>query len=167
MEEKAIPFRWRYIALPVAILLLSAALAVGFYHLLPDEISYRFKDGSPGGWVGRGAFLAWTLAPQLFFALLSAAIVWGAARLSALFRQAESNRAGLGKILALMGNMVALPQVIICFAMLDVFLYNSYQIHLMSLLTLALIVMGLGMVTLGLAFALAIRQARRLSAGRK
>jgi hypothetical protein len=53
--------------------------------------------------------------------------------------------------------MVALPQIILGFAMLDIFSYNSYQIHLMPLWIFALIVMGLGGMALGIFFILAIR----------
>ena len=56
-----------------------------------------------------------------------------------------------------MGNMIVLPQIILCFAMLDIFSYNSYQIHLMPLWVFALIVMGLGGMALGIFFILAIR----------
>jgi hypothetical protein len=64
---------------------------------------------------------------------------------------------GVEKMLSLMGNMVALPQIILGFAMLDIFSYNSYQIHLMPLWIFALIVMGLGGMALGIFFILAIR----------
>ncbi len=58
-----------------------------------------------------------------------------------------------------MGNMVALPQIILCFAMLDIFSYNSYQIHIMPLWVFALIIMGLGGIILGVFFIRAIQQA--------
>jgi hypothetical protein len=95
------------------------------------------------------------LTPQLLFALLAGAIVWGTIRLSTHFRQAVNT--GVEKMLSLMGNMVALPQIILGFAMLDIFSYNSYQIHLMPLWIFALIVMGLGGMALGIFFILAIR----------
>ena len=57
-----------------------------------------------------------------------------------------------------MGNMIALPQVILCFAMLDIFSYNSYQIRLMPLWVFALIVMGLGTIISGIFFMWGLRQ---------
>ena len=57
-----------------------------------------------------------------------------------------------------MGNMVALPQIILCFAMLDIFSYNSYQMHIMPLWVFALIIMGLGGIILGIFFIRAIRR---------
>ena len=155
--SESIPFRWRYIILPVAIFLLSVILAAYFYHLLPAEAAYHFQDGTPDKWMSRGAIIAWMLTPQLLFALLSVAIVWGIIRLSARFQQTASS--WVEKILSLMGNIVALPQIILAFAMLDIFSYNAYQIHLMPLWVFAVIVMGLGGIALGIFFVLAFQRA--------
>ena len=154
-SKQTIPFHWTYIVLPVGILLLCIILAGYFYHLLPAEVAYHFQDGAPDKWMSRGAIIAWMLTPQFFFALLAGAIVWGTVKLSAHFRQAVNT--GIEKMISLMGNMVALPQIILGFAMLDIFSYNSYQIHLMPLWIFALIVMGLGGMALGIFFVLAIQ----------
>ena len=154
-SRQSITFRWKYIILPVGILFLCIILTGYFYHLLPGEVAYHFQDGSPDKWMSRGAIIAWMLTPQLLLALLAGAIVWGTIRLSAHFRQAVNT--GVEKMLSLMGNMVALPQIILGFAMLDIFSYNSYQIHLMPLWIFALIVMGLGGMALGIFFILAIQ----------
>ena len=58
--------------------------------------------------------------------------------------------------LFIIGNMVALLQAIICFAMLDIFSYNAYQIHLMPLFVFVLIVMVGGGFVLGTFFIWAI-----------
>jgi len=155
-------FHWSYIILPVVILLLSIILTACFYHRLPVEVAYRFQaDGSPSpdSSVGRGAIILWMLLPQLFLTLLAGAITWGIIRLGALFQQPESTWIKLGRILFLMGNMIGLPQIILCFAMLDIFSYNSFRIHIMPLWVFALIVMGLGGIILGIFFIRAIRQA--------
>ena len=166
MEEKVISFRWTHIIVPLALLLLSVILVACLYRLLPAEVAYHFKNGSSDKWISRGVFVAWTLIPQFFFVLMAAGIVWGVTKLSALFRQAESPLIKPGKLLSVMGNMVALPQIIISFAMLDVFLYNSYQMHLMPLWIFALTVMGAGMIILGVLFILAVRRVWRVSDAR-
>ncbi len=155
-------FHWNYIILPVVILFLSIILTIYFYRLLPVEVAYHFKaDGSPDRWLGRGAIILWMLLPQLFLTLLAGVITWGITRLSALFRQPESTWIKPERILLLMGNMIGLPQIILCFAMLSVFSYNSFQIHLMPLWVFALIVMGLGGIILGIFFIRIVRQAWR------
>ncbi len=107
--------------------------------------------------MNRGTIILWMLLPQLSLTMMAGAISWGITKLSVLFRQRESTRIKPERILLLMGNMVALPQIILCFAMLDIFSYNSYQIHIMPLWVFALIVMGLGGVILGIFFVRAMR----------
>ena len=153
-----LPFRWSYITLPAGILLLAIIIAAFFYAQLPAEVAYLFKDdGSPDKWLSRQIMLAWMLTPQLCLALLAVAIVWVVTRLSAIFPQSEENLR-LERIISLMGNMIGLPQLIICFAMLDIFSYNAYQTHIMPVWIFALIVIGLGSIPLAIFFIQAIRQ---------
>ena len=144
--------------MPLAILFISVILIAFFYRLLPAELAYSFKPGAPDNWASRGAVISWTLVPQLILAMLAAAIVWGVIKLSTRFRQSEGNWIRPGKVLSLMGNMLALPQTILAFAMLDIFVYNAYQTHLIPLWVFTLIVMALGGVYLGIFFIQALRQ---------
>ena len=159
VSRKSISFRWKYILLPAAILLLALILTGYFYRLLPGEVAYHFKDGLPDKWMSRGAIIAWMLTPQFFLTLLAGATVWGIAKLSSHFQQTASG--WIERMLSLMGNMIALPQIILGFAMLDIFSYNAYQIHLMPLWIFALVVMGLGGIILGIFFIQAIRRVWR------
>ena len=161
MSKKAISFHWKYIILPLAVFFLSIILAAYFFRLLPVEVAYYFQDGSPEKWMSRSAIIAWMLIPQFFFLLLSVFIVWGMIKLSARFQQSAS--AMVEKVLALMGNMVVMPQIILSFAMLDIFSYNAYQTHIMPLWIFALIVMVLGGLVLGIFFVAVIWQVWRLS----
>jgi len=146
-------FRWRYIILPLAILALAMGLVAFFYRLLPAEVAYLFRlDGAPAKWLGREMLIVGMLVPQLLLTLLAAALTWGIGRLNALFRQQENALVKPESVLFVMGNMIALPQLVLCFAMLDIFSYNAYEIHLIPLWTFALIVMGLGAIALGLFF---------------
>ncbi len=158
-EGTALAFRWRYIVLPLIILLLSVVLVLYFYGKLPAEVAYRFKpDGSPDEWLSRAVIILWALVPQFLLTLLAGAITLGIAKLGVLFLQAAPTTIKLEKVLLLMGNMIGLPQVILCFAMLDIFSYNSYQVHLIPLWLFALIVMGLGAVILAIFFIRVARQ---------
>ena len=97
------------------------------------------------------------LVPQLFLMLVAAALAWGMTKVTSRFQQPGETRVNLGTILSLMGNMVALPQIVLGFAMVDIFVYNAYQIHLPPLWAFALIVMVAGGVVIGLLFFRAIR----------
>ena len=151
--------RWRYVILPLVIFLLTVALVAYFFRLLPTEVAYHFKaDGSPDEFMSRGMIVFWALLPQFLLTLLGLAITWGTAKLYSLYQQPESASIDFNRILLLMGNMVALPQVILCFAILDIFSYNAYQVHILPLWVFALIVMGLGAIILGIFFTRAIQQ---------
>ncbi len=158
--EATIAFHWSYIILPLVILLLSIVLTAYFYHLLPAEVAYSFKlNGSPDKWLSRGTIILWLLLPQLFLTLLATAITWGITKLGILSNQTESIRIKPKRILFLMGNLVVLPQIILCFALADIFSYNSYQTHIMPLWVFVLIIMGLGAVILSVFFISVMRQA--------
>ncbi|MFC2059810.1 DUF1648 domain-containing protein [Chloroflexota bacterium] len=155
-------FHWHYVIFPVFILILTIILIVYFYHRLPADLAYHFKaDGSPDKWLSREMTVIWTLVPQILLTLVAGAITWGITKLGYLFRQTVSTGIKSENILSLMGNMVALPQIILCFAMADIFSYNSNQIHLMPIWLFALIVLLLSSVFLGIFFIRTIRQAWR------
>ena len=160
-RENKIRFRWTYIVLPVALFLLSLILAACFYPLLPDEIAYHFQNDSPDRWISRGAFIAWMVVPHVFFTLLSIAVV----RIVMLTsRYLPADDSPLKNLLPMMGNMIAMPQIVLTFAMLDFFLYNAYQIKLIPLWIFTLIVMVLGVIVLSVFLIRTIRQSRRRKA---
>ncbi len=162
LPENKITFRWTFIVLPLALLFVSVVLAAVFFSMLPAQLAYHFQGDLPDKWLSRGAFLAWMLLPQLFFTLL-AFLVARVVLLGARYWPAES--LVMRQALPVMGNMLALPQVILTFTMLDIFLYNAYQIRLIPVWVIAVIVMALGGVALGLFFIKFIREARRQRAG--
>jgi len=160
-DISSLRFRWRYIALPLVILVLTIALVAYFYRLLPEEAVYRFgSDGSPDETVARGLIILWTLLPQFLLTLFALAIAWGITKLSPTFKQMEGFGINLDTVALAMGNMIALPQAIFFFAMLNIFSYNSYEFRILPLWVIALILMGLGAVVLGIFFIRAIRQVR-------
>ena len=157
-------FHWTYIVLPVAILLLSSALTAIFYHRLPDEVAYNFKlTDSPDNWFNREMLIVWMLVPQLILILLAAIISWGITKLGIPFQQTEGRLRRPGRIVSLMGNMVALPQIILFFALGDIFSYNLYGAHIMPLWLFALITIVLGTIILGIFFIRAFWRARGAS----
>ncbi len=155
-------FRWSYIIAPVIVFLLSVILAAYFYHLLPAEVAVRFDlDGTPNMWLGREMTLVWMLLPQLLLVLLAAGVAWGATRLDIIFGWAGGSGVMVGRLVSFMGNVVALPQLILSFAMLDILSYNSYQTHILPMWIFLLIVLGLATVALAVLGVFFIFRARR------
>ena len=155
--ENKIPFRWTYIVLPVAFLLLSLVLTAIFYSRLSAEIAYHFQGDTPDRWLGRSAVITWMIIPQALFTIL-AFIIARVIMLGARYWPPESTP--LKKLLPVMGNMLALPQIILFFAMLQFFLYNAYQIKMMPLWIIAVIVMVLGGIILVVFFIRIVREFR-------
>ena len=159
--RETLPFRWKYIILPVAIFLLSIALTAAFYHRLPAEVAYNFTlSGSPDKWLSREMAVVWTLVPQFLLMSMAAAITWGVTKLGIASKPTEGTGIKSERVISMMGNMVALPQIVLCFALIDIFSYNSYQTHIMPLWVFTLIIMVLGVVVLSIFFISAIRQAQ-------
>jgi uncharacterized membrane protein len=152
-------FRWSYAVIPLAVLLLMAGLSAYFYHLLPIEVAVHFEDGLADGWLSRQATLVLALLPQFLLALIGLALAWVTTRMMAR-SWPEGTKTNPRTIIAIMGNMVALPQIVLGFAMADIFIYNAYQIHLPSLWILALVVMVVGGIVIGVVFTRAIRRER-------
>jgi uncharacterized membrane protein len=160
-SQPAVSFSWSHITLPIALLVLSIVLAVVFYPKLTAEVAYRFDfDGSPRNLAGRQAVVLVTLLGQLILALMACAIVWGATKLSGSSGQAGGARSTRMLVLV-MGNMVAVPQLVIGFVMADIFGYNVYGRHLLPLWAFALAVMLLAGVVLVIFFVKIIRRSMR------
>jgi uncharacterized membrane protein len=159
---EGLPFRWSYVMLPLAFLLLSILLSVYFYYQLPAEVASHFRlDGTPDGWLSREAILVLVLAPQLLLTLLATAAIWGITKIGLLFKSAADAQVRPERVLLFMGNAIALPQLVLLFAMLDIFSYNSYGIHIMPMWIFLLIILGLATIALVVLLTLAILKTRQ------
>ena len=157
---EAFSFRWRYIIFPIVVFVISIVLTAAFYPRLATEVAYHFTfGGSPDKWLSREMSAVLALAPQFLLTLLAAGIVWGLTKMRLLSSPTGVTWIKPQSILRLMGNMIGLPQLILCFAMLDIFYYNLYQTHIMPVWIFAVIIMGLGGIVLGVFFVQAVRRA--------
>lgn len=151
-------FRWSYVAAPLVVLLLVIGLSAYFYHLLPAEVAVHFENGLPDGWLSPLMTMVLALLPQILLAVVALALAWVMTRLASRFWPREGTRTNPRTIVALMGNMIALPQIVFGFAIADIFVYNAYQIHLTPLWIFALVFMVVGGIVIGAVFVRAVRQ---------
>ena len=79
----------------------------------------------------------------LVFAAAAIVINWEVAKLGNSMQRA-GGVLKLQELVILMSNMVVLPQIILGFAMLDIFVYDIYGSHIMPIWLFALIIMVLG-----------------------
>ncbi len=156
---KPMPFPWKAVVLPLIIALSIVVMVLWFYGKLPQEVASRFaSDGTPSVWTTRGTLIMWALLPQFLLTLLAVMVAWGVTRIGALARSMEEAGIKLDNLLLVMGNMIALPQLILGFAMLNTFGYNAYQIRIVPLWAVVLIIAIAGAVILGAFFITAIRK---------
>jgi uncharacterized membrane protein len=156
-------FRWKYILLPLALLLLIVVLTAIFYPQLTDNVAYRFNlNGSPESWLSRQAILILALLPQFIFFIIAIAITYGITRAGRSIGQIASALKP-ERLLMLMGNISALPQIVFGFVMLDVFIYNVRHNHIMPIWLFALIIMIIGGIILAIFFIQAFRRSRSLN----
>jgi len=156
---KPVPFRWRAVLLPISILVLVAAMCAWFAGKLPVQPASSFTaDGMPSTFVSRSTLILWALLPQLLLTLLALMVAWGMTRIGGLLRSTEESGVKLENLLFIMGNMVALPQLILGFAMLNTFGYNAYQTRIVPLWAVVIIVVIVGAVILGGFFISTIRK---------
>ena len=153
-------FRWKYVSLPLIMLLLAVVLTAIFYGRLPFPVAYHFQpDGAPDKWAIPGLFILWMLVPQFLLTLGAMALTFIISRVAMRFLDPKSIVIDPRRIMLLTGNMVALAQIILVYALLDIFLYNTSQTHLgLSLLIFALIVMVVGGIILGAFFVRMMKQ---------
>jgi len=131
--------------LPLVTFVVSVAATVYFYRLLPADVGYRFRsDGTADAWVGKGALVALTVVPQFLLTLLAGAVALVVTKVGGLMKAGETAMSSLSGVVAVMSNMVVMPQLVVLFTVLDIFNYNAYQIHLLSPLLSALVVMVIG-----------------------
>jgi hypothetical protein len=157
-DNKIFRFRWTYIALPVIFLLLSIILTGVFYSKLPAEIAYHFQYDVPDKTMRLSPFIAWMIVPQVFFVILSFTLTRIILLGAKYMLTAETP---LASLLPVMGNMMALPQIILFFAMIEIFLYNAYHTGIIPLLIVSVIILMLGGIVLAIYFTRILRRYRR------
>lgn len=157
-KVERLPFRWRCVTLPLALCLVSLLVAAYFYPRLEEtRIASHFNlRGQPDGWMGRQAFLATMLAIQFAFGGVSLALVrW----VSAWLRPGVPGQVSPSASQWLLGNLLAIGQLVVLYAMADTFWYNLHQAHLLPVWLF--IIVAVILATLVPLFAIAVVAASR------
>lgn len=152
----------KFVIVPVSIFLLTVILAGVFYSGLPAETAYTFGlEGLPVKTAGKTGIVIWIIGLQLIFTLGALLITNFTSLVFRRYVPPDSRSMEPESIITLMGNMVAVPQLVIFFTMLDIFSYNSYQIHLLPLWLNALIILIAGGVVLSIFFIRSLTRIRK------
>ena len=150
-SDTKIRLRWSYFVLPLAILLVSVIITVYFYGKLPAQVVWQLNSATSPT-VSRGQIALWAIIPQVLLALLAYLIALGASRIGDLFKEASASGIQLDSILMVMSNVVVIPQLILTFAILRIFSYNSFQTDINFVWWVSLAVILLGIILLSVFF---------------
>ncbi len=164
-DASALPFRWSYIAISVFLFLFCLAVAAIVHPTLPESVAYRFGSaGAPTSFLPKAAFTAVMLGAQL---LITLAVVGLASGIVAFGRHMLARSAlafNVHGMIWLMTNMLALPQIILAFILLDSSFYALQGSHIMTPWIFSLITVGLGSLVILFVFVQVFKQARESGA---
>ena len=158
----SLSFRFVDVLVPTVVLIVSVVSAIFFYRLMPAQVAYHFaSDGLPDRWISRGLLAIALILPQFLLAFLAAGIAFVMVKVGGKFvREGETPVSVVRGVSGLMSNMIALPQLVLFFAMLDISIYNAYQVHLPPLYIFAILMMLVGGLVMGIFFFRVIQRAR-------
>jgi uncharacterized membrane protein len=143
--------RWTYFLVPLLILAVSVILTVYFYGKLPAQVDWQLNAANSPT-ISRGQLSLWAIVPQALFTLLAFVIGYGATRIGDLFKEAAASGIRLESILLVMSNVVIIPQLILTFAMLRIFSYNSFQTNVDFVWWVSLAIILIGIIALSVFF---------------
>ncbi len=152
-------FHWRYLGLPLAILVLTVAFTAWLLPGTPRDLAFNFSGGAvPVGYFARGTLLGLVFGLQVAIALPIIFLSWVTLRLRGPVTDVPEVFWKLDRTLSLVTNLAALPQALLCFALADVLSYNVYGAHLMLGWVFGAVVLVLGAAFLGMLFAMLPRR---------
>jgi uncharacterized membrane protein len=143
--------RWTYFLVPLLILAVSVVLMVYFYGKLPAQVIWQ-PNSANSPTISRGQLVLWAIVPQALFTLLAFIIGYGATRIGDLFKEAAASGIRLDSILLVMSNVVIIPQLILTFAMVRIFSYNSFQTNVDFVWWVSFAIILIGIIALSIFF---------------
>ncbi|AII60833.1 hypothetical membrane protein [Dehalococcoides mccartyi CBDB1] len=149
----AASFRFRpvYFMAPLMVLVISLLLTAVYYGRLPSDVAYRFSiDGAPVTYIDAGLITGVLLGVQLLLVLFAFGLAIFLPRLGFFKNNQTDFWVKPGTLLGFMGNIMAVPQLILAYALLDVFVYNVHQIHLLPLWLFAIILIVIAAIVIGI-----------------
>ncbi|MDD4924435.1 MAG: DUF1648 domain-containing protein [Dehalococcoidales bacterium] len=137
--KKGLTFEWKYITLPLIIFFISFIMAAIFFFQLPDQVAYRFTaDGNAESWMGKTAITAIMLGLQFVIIVMVILIVKAIVGFGQAIEQTSPNF-NPDRFMLLIGNIAALPQLVLAVVMFDIFSFNVVDKHVLSIWLIILI----------------------------
>ncbi len=161
--KKCLTFEWKYITLPLIIFFISFIMAAIFFFQLPDQVAYRFTAlGAAESWMGKTAITAIMLGVQFVIIVMVILIVKAIVGFGQAIEQTSSNF-NPDRFMLLIGNIAALPQLVLAVVMFDIFSFNVVDKHVLSIWLIILILAISGAVILTAFFIKAFIQTHKVN----
>ena len=138
-------FRPIFVLAPLILAIACLIIALVFVFFLPSPLVFRFNsDGSASTSINKYVFVILMAAVQLLCTLAAWFVAQVIVRLGKKMYKASEPQINLSGFVALMSNMVLLPQAILAYLMLDTFIYGIWSGHLISTRTFAFTAVVIG-----------------------
>ena len=162
-DKTGMVFEWKYVTLPMIIFITSIIIAAMFFFQLPDEIAYRFSsDGAAESWMGRVTVTAIMLGLQFVIIAMVLLIIKTIVGFAKTIEQ-SSPSFNPDRFMLVIGNIAALPQLVLAVIMFDIFSFNVVDKHVLSIWLLILIMAISGAVILSAFFVKAFISTRNMN----
>ncbi len=161
-------FRYRYILFPCLLALVCVILLMVFYNRMPAELGLRFaSDGTPKTLMSKNAFVFLMLGIQIGIVAVASIISAIFLKIARSVTRNSPTSFDLSGFIAIMSNMLLLPQLILAYIMLDSFIYGIQGTHGISLLAFSLLTVGIGSIVIVILFVRLFIQSRRTANNKK
>ena len=130
-QPKPLVFRPIFVSAPLILASACLIIVLVFIFFLPSPLAFRFNsDGSVSTSMNKYVFVILMVAAQLLCALAALSVAQVIVRLGKKMYKASEPQMDLSGFVALMSNMVLLPQLILAYLMLDTIIFGVWSRHL-------------------------------------
>ena len=161
--KTGLTFEWKYITLPMIIFIISIIIAAMFFFQLPDQVAYRFTSGGAAeSWMGKIPLTGILLGVQFVMIVMVTIIIKAIVGFGKAIEQTSPNFHP-DRFMLLIGNIAALPQLVLAVVMFDVFSFNIIDKHVLSIWAIILVLAISSAVVLTVFFIRAFIRTRKIN----
>lgn len=161
--KTGLSFEWKYITLPLIIFIISIVIAAMFFFQLPDEVAYRFTSGGAAeSWMGKIPITSILLGVQFVIIAMVIIIIKAIVGFGKAIEQTSPNF-NPDRFMLLIGNIAALPQLVLAVVMFDIFSFNIIDKHVLSIWVIILVLAISSAVVLTAFFIKAFIRTRKIN----
>ncbi|APV44333.1 hypothetical protein Dform_00992 [Dehalogenimonas formicexedens] len=138
-------FRASFIILPLLCLLATIIISAVYYGQLPDNVTFRFDiHGNPSAEMAKTSFIVLMIGIQALLTLVAYITTSAIGNIPVLRDNTDKFKFNPGRLLALIGNMPAIIQLIMAYVLVDAVIYAKQAEHIIPLWVFAVVTLVIG-----------------------